>query len=96
MAARALGALHPEGGSRSRGEDAVEGGGMDVEGAGDFTDGLSFFQESLGENLLLNVHLLWASEANTTFLSVCATGTCALSDKISFELSYPGVSSGYV
>ena len=62
---------------------------MDAEGAGHLTDGLSFVEESLGEILLLDVHLLGAPEANTTFLSVGAPGSCALSDQVAFKLSYP-------
>jgi hypothetical protein len=62
---------------------------MDAEGAGRLTDGFSFVEESLGEIPLLNVHLLGAPEANTTFLSVGAPGSCALSDQVAFKLSYP-------
>src|ERR1039458_1557408 len=62
---------------------------MDAEGAGDLADGLSFLDEPIGEVSLLRVHLLGASEANTAFLSVGATGSSALSDKVAFELSYP-------
>jgi hypothetical protein len=58
--------------------DAIEGSGMDTEGASDFADGLSFLNEPISEDSLLLVHLLWASEANATFLSVGATGSSAL------------------
>ena len=51
---------------------------MDTEGASDFADGLSFLNEPISEDSLLLVHLLGASEANATFLSVDATGSSAL------------------
>ena len=51
---------------------------MDTEGAGDLADGLSFLDEPSSEDSLLLVHLLGASEANTTFLSVGSTGSSAL------------------
>jgi hypothetical protein len=53
---------------------------MGTERAGDLTDGLAFVQESLGEILLLNVHLFGAPEVNTTSLSVGATGSFAFPD----------------
>jgi hypothetical protein len=51
---------------------------MDTECAGDLADGLSFLDEPISEDSLLLVHLLGASEANATFLSVGATGSSAL------------------
>jgi hypothetical protein len=62
---------------------------MDAKGADDLADGLSFSQEPLCEILLLRIHLPGASEANTTFLSLGATGSSTLPDEIALELSYP-------
>jgi hypothetical protein len=73
---------------------------MDTESAGNLAYGLSFFQKPLGKVLLFNIHFLRASEANTTFLGIDATGSSALPDQVAFELSYPsenghnGVASG--
>jgi hypothetical protein len=73
----------------SRLEDAIEGGGMDTEGASDLADGLSFLNEPISEDSLLLVHLLGAPEENATFLSLGATRSRALPDEVAFKLSYP-------
>jgi hypothetical protein len=54
---------------------AVEGGGMNAECAGDLADGFAFLERPLRKPLLIGIHFLWASKANTTLLCVCATGT---------------------
>jgi hypothetical protein len=59
---------------------------MDTEGAGRFTDGLSFLDEPLGKILLLTVHLFGAPEANTSLLSVGTTSSSELPDQVAFEL----------
>jgi hypothetical protein len=66
----------------SRLEDAIEGGGMDTEGASDLADGLSFLNEPITEDSLLLVHLRGAPEANATFLSLGATRSRALPDSL--------------
>jgi hypothetical protein len=66
--------------SGSRGEDAIEGGGMDTEGVRYFIYGLSFLEKPLGKVLMLTIHFFGAAKANTPFLSVGAAGSSPLPD----------------
>jgi hypothetical protein len=58
-----------KGDQEAGGQDAVESCGMDAEGAGDLTDGLSFLDEPIGEFSLLPVHLLGTSEAHAALFA---------------------------